>query len=39
MRVEHGEGRGLVNGFDGRVWYHVAGFDLAQVLGDADHAV
>ena len=39
MRVEHGERRSLVNHFDGRVWHNVTGFDLAQVLGDADDAV
>ena len=39
MRVEHGERRSFVNDFDGGVWHDVAGFDLAQVLGDADDAV
>ena len=39
MRVEYRERRGLVNDFDRGVWHNIAGFDLAQVLGDADDAV
>ena len=39
MRVEHGERRSLMHDLDSGIWHYVAGFDLAQVLGNADDAV